>query len=120
MSLRRDFTRKQRAQIICRATNAQGLIVCEGCGLILGRKPYQIDHTLAEELILDKSRELTIEDGKLLGQACCHAPKTADDIRMIRKSDRMRDKQTGAAKRPRSITGWKKMNGQPVHASRER
>lgn len=104
MSKRRDFSRKQRAQIICRATDPRtGQIRCEGCGLILGRKPYQIDHTIAEELIIDKTRELTIDDGKLLGQACCHKPKTADDIRVIRKSDRIRDKNSGAMKRPSSF-----------------
>lgn len=97
--MRREFSRKVRAQIILRATNADGVICCEGCGLLLGKKAYQIDHTLPEALVMDKSRKVTAADGKLLGQACCHAPKTAADIRQIRKADRQRDKDTGAISR---------------------
>lgn len=106
MTERREFPRKVRAAIVARAMNADGQIACEGCGLILGRKKWQIDHTLAEALVLDKSRPLTADDGKLLGQECCHAPKTADDIRQVRKSDRQRDRHTGAM--PRSPRGFAK------------
>lgn len=95
--MRREFSRRIRAEIVLRATNADGVICCESCGLPLGKKAYQIDHTLPEALVMDKSRKVTAADGKLLGQACCHAPKTADDIRRIRKADRQRDKHTGAA-----------------------
>lgn len=99
MSARREFSRRQRAAIILRATNKDGLVCCEGCGLVLGKKPYEIDHTVAEALIMDKSIPLTIDDGRLLGKACCHrGGKTADDIRMIRKADRQRDHSTGAFK----------------------
>ena len=109
MSRRREFSRKQRGQIICRATDpVSGLVKCEGCGLVLGRKPFEIDHTIPEELLTDKSRPLTIEDGKLLGKDCCHKPKTANDIRAIRKSDRVRDRNTGAMPKPkRRLPGHK-------------
>lgn len=113
--MRREFTRRQRAQIVLRATGPDGVITCEGCGLRLGHKPWQIDHTLPEELISDKSRELTIEDGRLLGQDCCHKPKTADDIRRIRKSDRQRDKHTRAMKPKRPWSKYRKrMDGTVV------
>lgn len=92
---RREFPRKVRAAIILRATGSDGQIACEGCGQVLGKKPFEIDHTVAEELATDKSRKLTADDGKLLGW-CCHGPKTAEDIRRVRKSDRARDKNTGA------------------------
>lgn len=97
--MRREFPRRIRAEIVLRATNAAGLLCCEGCGLVLGKKPYEVDHTLPEALVMDKSRKLTAADGKLLGKACCHAPKTADDIGRIRKADRQRDKHTGATAR---------------------
>lgn len=100
MTGRREFSRKLRAAIILRATNADGQVCCEGCGLVLGKKPFQIDHTLAEALVMDKSRLLTAADGKLLGQECCHGPKTADDIRRVRKADRQRDRDTGASAKP--------------------
>ncbi len=68
---------------------------------MLGKKAYEVDHTIPEALVMDKGAKLKASDGKLLGKACCHTPKTADDIRRIRKADRQRDKHTGAA-RPRS------------------
>jgi len=99
---RREFSRKQRAEIILRATDSEGVVCCEGCGLRLGKKPFEVDHIVAEALIVDKSKPLTIEDGQLLGKACCHrGGKTASDIRAIRKSDRQRDKDSGAVLRPR-------------------
>lgn len=94
MAKRREFTRKVKAQIVLRAT-VEGVVCCEGCGLILGKKPYDIDHTVAEELVIDKTKPLTAADGKLLGKVCCHIPKTGDDIRMVRKSDRQRDRDSG-------------------------
>lgn len=45
---RLEFTRKVRAEIILRATNAVGIVTCEGGGLVLGKKPFEIDHTLPE------------------------------------------------------------------------
>lgn len=89
---RREFSRSQRAAIILRATNAAGMVVCEGCGLVLARKPFEIDHEIAEALIVDKSKPLTIDDGKLLGVECCHrggANKTRDDVRVIAKAKRV-------------------------------
>lgn len=97
---RREFPRRIRAAIILRATNADGIVTCEGCGLVLGKKPYEVDHTIPEALVMDKSRPLTASDGKLLGVQCCHTPKTAEDIRRIRKADRQRDKHTGASAKP--------------------
>lgn len=119
--MRREFDRKTRAAIIHRATNADGHVVCEGCGFVLGKKPFEVDHTIPEALVMDKSRPLTAADGKLLGKACCHTPKTADDIRRIRKADRQRDRHTGAMRKtsrplPGSRTsGWKqKISGEWV------
>lgn len=94
MGKRREFSRKVKAQIVLRAT-VDSIVCCEGCGLILGKKPYDIDHTVAEELVIDKTKPLTATDGKLLGRVCCHIPKTADDVRKVRKSDRQRDRHSG-------------------------
>lgn len=92
---RREFTRSVYAEIVHRAMNADGAIVCEGCGLVLGKKPYQIDHTKPDALEIDKSRKLTADDGKLLGQACCHAPKTAQDVKVIAQAKRREAKSLG-------------------------
>jgi hypothetical protein len=95
---RKEFTRDVRAQIIRRATNEFGFITCEGCGLVLGKKPFHIDHTIADALILSK-RRLTEKDGQLLGAECCHAGKTAQDQGIIAKVKRQEARSTGI-KRP--------------------
>lgn len=117
MSERREFTRKQRAQIVLRATGPDGVLVCEGCGLRLGGKAFEVDHIIPEALVVDKSKPLTIEDGQLLGKDCCHrGGKTQEDVRRIRKADRQRDKHTRAMKpkRPWNPGLRKKMNGEVV------
>jgi hypothetical protein len=93
---RQEFDRKTRATIILRATR-DGIVHCEGCGLILGKKPFQIDHTLPEGL-RSVEKKLAAEDGRLLGQACCHKPKTDQDKAQIAKMKRQRDKHSGAVK----------------------
>ena len=99
---RREFTKDVYAQIVRRATNKAGHVVCEGCGLVLGKKPYHVDHTIADALILEK-RKLTASDGKLLGVECCHAPKTKQDVADIARAKRREARHTGAIKPKRSI-----------------
>lgn len=85
---RREFTKTVYAQIVKRALHPKHGICCEGCGLVLGRKPYHIDHTIPDALQVDKSRKLTVDDGKLLGVDCCHKPKTVEDQGVIAKAKR--------------------------------
>lgn len=94
---RQEFSKKVYAQIVMRAT-VGGVVTCEGCGLILGRKPYQIDHTIPDAMRVDKTKPLTCDDGKLLGQECCHAPKTKQDVKSIAKAKRVEAKDKGIKK----------------------
>ena len=59
---RREFPKPVYAQIVKRAMLPSGEIACEGCGLILGKKKYHVDHTIADGLQIDKSRKLTAEE----------------------------------------------------------
>jgi hypothetical protein len=97
---RREFTKAVYAQIVKRAMQPNGEIACEGCGLILGKKLYHVDHTIADGLQIDKSRKLTADDGKLLGVECCHKPKTAVDVAVIAEAKRREAKYLGI-KRPK-------------------
>lgn len=97
---RREFTPSVYAAIVKRAMLADGTIACEGCGLVLGKKPYHVDHTKPDGLEIDKSRKLTAEEGKLLGAECCHVPKTKTDVANIAQAKRREAKYTGA-KRPK-------------------
>ena len=81
-----NFSRKQRAQIALRASGC-----CEKCHAKLKVGEGEADHILPVEL----GGESEVENGQWLCRVC-HGGKTADDIRRIRKADRMRDKHLGA------------------------
>ncbi|MCP2134543.1 hypothetical protein J2S28_001595 [Rhizobium sp. SLBN-94] len=102
---RREFTPTQRREIVSRSKNADGFICCEGCGQVLGAKPYEIDHIIPEGLRpeVDKQRKITIVEGQLLGKDCCHRGengKTKKDQKQIAKSNRQFDRSQGL-KRPK-------------------
>ena len=105
---RREFTRNQREQIVERSKNDAGLICCEGCNQVLGAKPYEIDHIIAEALRpeADKKKKITIAEGQLLGKDCCHRGadgKTNQDVKKIAKGKRQYDRANGMkakAKKP--------------------
>lgn len=80
------FTRKQIAQLHLRAGGC-----CEECGARLKTHEGEADHILPVEL----GGESELPNGRLLCRVC-HKAKTATDIKRIRKSDRQRDKHSGA------------------------
>jgi len=95
---RQEFPEKIRDIIVERSRDEKGRICCEGCGLVLGKKPYEIDHILEEGLRseADRKRKLTPADGQLLGTDCCHKAKTKARVKMMRKADRQRKRDNGA------------------------
>ena len=97
MSKRIEFTRKVKAQIIARANGK-----CEKCSAMLKTGEGEVDHILPCAL----GGEATVANGRLLCRVC-HVEKTADDIRRVRKSDRQRDKASGAV-RPKSALSVRK------------
>jgi len=48
-----------------------------------------------------------------------HKVKTAEDVKQKAKNDRVRKRHLGI-KKPRTMTRWRKFNGEIVHAERER
>lgn len=108
MVKRREFSPTQRREIVNRSKNADGHICCEGCGLVLAGKPYEVDHVIPEGLRpdADKKRKLTIAEGQLLGKECCHRGedgKTKKDQKQIAKSNRQFDKANGLKGSKQSI-----------------
>jgi hypothetical protein len=104
---RREFSRAQKVEMIKRAMTGAGQIICEGCGLNVTGKVIEFDHVIPEALILDKSVELTIADGLVLGRDCCHrAPggKTAHDLADIAEAKRREARHLGIRPRPRLRT----------------
>ena len=105
MSKRLEFSRKTKAAIIARASGK-----CEKCSAVLKTGEGEVDHVLPCEL----GGEATVANGRLLCRVC-HKEKTADDVRRIRKSDRQRDRHTGAitAKQQLKSAGFPKVAKQP-------
>lgn len=94
---RMEFTRKDKAKIIARANGK-----CEKCSAMLKTGEGEVDHILPCAL----GGEATVANGRLLCRVC-HVEKTADDIRRVRKSDRQRDKASGALRAKSALASRK-------------
>lgn len=90
---RLEFSRKTKAAIIARANGK-----CEKCEAVLKAGEGEVDHILPCAL----GGEPTIANGRLLCRVC-HKEKTATDVRAVRKSDRQRDKASGAIRPKQSF-----------------
>jgi 5-methylcytosine-specific restriction protein A len=83
---RREFSRKIRTAAIERAGGK-----CQQCGAALKPGEAEVDHILPSEL----GGEPVLANAQCLCRVC-HAAKTANDVRRMRKADRQRDKANGA------------------------
>lgn len=108
--MRREFTPKQREAIVERSKQ-NGAICCEGCGLVLSGKTFEIDHIIPEGLrpSADKKNKLTIAEGQLLGRCCHRGPdgKTAKDIKQIAKGNRQFKKANGLIRAKSALSSTK-------------
>lgn len=111
MSNRRDFTDKQKLAMWERAGGH-----CELCRRkIVGRLKPEYDHTIPDA-VADKSKPLTIDDGKCLCNEC-HAVKTNKQ----NAGPASRGDKTEIAKTVRLIekrAGVKKPKGRPLPGSK--
>lgn len=101
-----EFTKKVRLEIFLRAGGPNRL-VCEGCGLPLNGKAFEVDHCVEEWERGGYSpdrKPLTAEDGKLLGKACCHLAKSNKKKAEKAHGDRIIAKAAGVRKK----SSWRK------------
>jgi hypothetical protein len=87
---------------------------CEGCTAKLYPGKYEFHHRL--ECAFAGTSEL---DNLQVLCVACHSAITGKRAPVIAKSNRVRAKHIGV-KKPRSIRTWKRFNGSPVRAPRER
>jgi hypothetical protein len=94
MSKRREFSKSDKAEIMARCRVPTGW-ACEECGLIV--QSGEVDHTIAEALVIDKTKKLTAKDGKFLCRPCHQGPegKTPKDKGIIAKAKRVESKYLG-------------------------
>jgi 5-methylcytosine-specific restriction endonuclease McrA len=110
--VRKEFSKQTKRDAFLRANGC-----CEGesCGARLTIGKFHYDHSIADGLGGDP----TLENCQVLCTPC-HKIKTAtQDVPAIAKTKRIQDRQRGI-KKPRSIRAWRRFDGSPVFASRER
>ena len=109
--MRREFPLAVRRAVLKRATDANGVPRCEDCQQT-GR--LEFDHDKPDGL----GGEPTEENCKLRCKRC-HSEKThKHDRPRMAKADRQRKKHYLG--KPRTITRWRRFNGEAVIAPRER
>ena len=82
---------------------------CEQCNINLRLKPMHFDHEIADDL----GGKPTIENTRLLCLPC-HKEKTRkDDMPLIAKGRRIRERNAGIRK-PRRTIGGRRFDGSPI------
>lgn len=109
--MRHEFSGKVRLEAFLRCN---GRCEMPKCGAILRPGKYTFDHIIPDQM----GGEPTLENCQVICREC-DKDKTAKDAGDIAKAKRRQRKSLGI-KKPRTITRWRKMNGQPVFAPRER
>jgi len=110
--MRREFPAKIKVAAFARAEGC-----CELCstGIKLRVGDIFYDHRIADGL----GGEPTLDNCQVLCRSHHDAKTHKHDVPTIAKSKRIRRHAAGI-KKPRSITRWRRFNGDPVYASRER
>lgn len=90
--------------------------ICEmpGCNAQLRPGKYTYDHRIPDQT----GGEATLENCQVICREC-DREKTAADQSIIAKAKRRERKHVGIRK-PRTITRWRRFNGEPVYAARTR
>jgi hypothetical protein len=88
---------------------------CEQCGCLLRPAGFIFNHRIPDYVGGDP----TLANCEVLCRACDLGRTFGEDIPKIAKVRRIRKRQAGI-RRPRSITAWRKFNGEIVRMPRER
>jgi hypothetical protein len=90
---RKEIPKPVRLEVFRRAGGLSlNGVHCEGCGLRLGGKRFDYDHTVAEVFrTVPKNQRppITAADVKLLGYDCCHKGKSAGEHKANSHSKRI-------------------------------
>jgi 5-methylcytosine-specific restriction protein A len=108
---RREFSAKTKLLAFQRAGGR-----CEECGikLLTGEARYECHHQIPDRC----GGGNDLSNARCLCRVC-HAAVSSAQARTIAKVRRIERRHAGIRK-PRRITGWKRFDGSPIYASRER
>lgn len=110
--MRLEFTKATKRAIHVRSAGRCECWRCPGlvpCGQRLGF-PRFYEHIIQCEVGGDNS----IENGAVLNLTCWRAKTAKQDLPIIAKVKRVRDRHRGIVTRRRRIMGWKRFDGTPV------
>lgn len=102
------------ARVIVRLSEKQSKR-CAVCGRLLRPKHFDCDHITA---LINGGRNVE-SNLQLVCTVPCHSDKTKADVAEKSRTYRKRKANLGVRK-PRTILQWRRFNGEPVRASRER
>src|ERR1051326_9126025 len=110
--MRREFAKQVKRDAFLPANGR-----CEGenCSARRTIGKYHYDHNIPNA----PGGEPTLDNCVVLCIACHREKTSSRDVPVIAKTKRIRDRQQGI-KKPRSIRAWRRFDGSPVFASRER
>lgn len=110
--MRQEFSAKVRVAAFERANGC-----CEKCksGIKLLTHDIHYDHIIPDAL----GGEPVLSNCQVLCRSHHDAKTRKTDVPRIAKAKRNRRRAAGV-KKPRTITGWRRFDGTPVHASRVR
>lgn len=110
--MRREFSAKTKAEAFLRARGC-----CEQCdsGVKLRTGDIFYDHIIPDAI----GGEPTLSNCQVLCRAHHSVKTTTEDVPRIAKAKRVARRHSGI-KKPRSITRWRKFDGSPVFAARQR
>jgi 5-methylcytosine-specific restriction enzyme A len=117
---RAEFSAKTKALAFQRAAgHCEGTVIDDHGGTVrcmarLTVGKFHYDHVIADGLSHDNS----LENCAVLCVPC-HSEKTPGDVRAIAKAKRIERKHNGIRK-PRTLTRWRRFNGEIVTKERER
>lgn len=111
MTKRKTLSRLARIRIF---DNHKGICCLCGCNLYHNAKPWIVEHI--KPLWLGGT-----DDESNMAPACqeCAVEKTCAEAPVKAKTDRQRAKHL-RIKKPRTIRAWRRFNGDPVYAGKER
>jgi 5-methylcytosine-specific restriction protein A len=94
----------------------EGILSCGNrCNVNLWQKPRHFDHVIPDAI----GGKNDLANCQVLCLECHKAKTTKIDIPIIAKAKRISDKHNGI-KKPRTMTRWRRFDGTPVHAGRNR
>lgn|SRR5574340_165682 len=96
---RREFSRAAKVAMVKRAMK-DGCACCELCAAPMKTGRWEYHHTVEEELVIDKTKPLTADDGLLVCRECHKDVTATQSLPRVAKAKRREAARLGVRKTP--------------------